>query len=361
MNFWRWLGLSMLLLGAMCLIGAGDFTVQAGAQDKGKDKDTKQEEKKPPEKGKEPVPQPPAKGALEFKAFDQTSYAKDKAYFYQEQHTNTKQTMKVLGQEVIQDQDQTFLIKWTVKEKEKDGTFVVTQEIVGVEMTINIGGNKITYSSKTPDANQPKNPMTDFFAQLRKNSLTFYISPDLTVKKIDDREKFIKELGAINPQMQGLLNAILSDDALKKMAEPTWYAYPSKGEIPASKTWQKKSELNLGPIGKYNTTFDFTHEKSEAGKDTIKIKTKLDYTAPADKAGLPFIIHSADLKTDSGTGTAVFDRKSGRFDSTEISMNLKGTLEIEVGSMKTKVDLDQKQTAKSTTSDDMPAKWTTAK
>jgi hypothetical protein len=203
--------------------------------------------------------------------------------------------------------------------------------------------------------------MTDFFAQLRKNPLKFYVKPDLTVLKIDDRKKFIDELGAINPQMQGLLNAILSEDALKKMAEPTWYAIPEKGVIPASNTWQKKSELNLGPIGKYNTTFDFTHKKTEGAqgkeKDTIDIKTKLEYTAPVDKAGLPFIIHSADLKTDSGTGTAIFDRARGRFDSTEINMTLVGTLEIEVGSMKTKVDLNQKQTAKSTTTDDIPGAW----
>ncbi len=357
MNLWRCLGLSMLLMGAMCLLGASEVSTFVGAQEK----DKKDEKKDPPKKEdpkKEVVPQPPAKGALEFKAFDFAAYPKDKAVFYQEQYTSTKQTMKVLGQEVVQDQKQTFLIEWTVKEKEA-GIFVVVQKIVHVDMTIDIGGNKITYKSN--QANQPKNPMTDFFEQLRKSSLTFYVNADLTVKEIKNRDEFIKGLGAINPQMQGLLNAILSDAALKKMAEPTWYAFPAKGEIPASKTWDKTSELDLGPIGKYKTKFDFTHKKSEGGKDTIGIVTKLDYTAPSDKAGLPFVIHSAKLSTKNGKGEAIFDRAKGRFDSTEISMELDGTLEIEVGNMKTIVELKQEQTAKSTTFDEIPGKWATAK
>jgi hypothetical protein len=177
------------------------------------------------------------------------------------------------------------------------------------------------------------------------------------VTKIDDREKFIKELGQINPQMNSLLQAILSDEALKKMAEPAWYAYPKGGEIPASKTWDKESELNLGPIGSYKTKFDFKHIETKDNKDKIEITAKMEYTAPKDKAGLPFIIHSAALKTESGKGFAIFDRAKGRFESTEIEMKLKGTLEIEVGNMKTTVDLEQKQVAKSHSSDTAPEKW----
>src|ERR1019366_8301294 len=114
---------------------------------------------------------------------------------------------------------------------------------------------------------------------------------------------------------------------------------------------------DLGPIGKYVTKYEFTHLKTEADKDSIKIKSTLTYTAPAEKAGLPFIIHKADLKTSGGEGTAIFDRAKGRFDSTEIKMDLTGDLEIEVGNMKTKVALTQKQTAKSTTYDTAPPAW----
>ena len=225
-------------------------------------------------------------------------------------------------------------------------------------MDIDIGGNKIGY--KSTSANKQKNPMTDFFEQLTKpeNKLTFTIKSDLSeVKSIEGRKEFIKGLSDINPQMKGLLEAILSDKALTKMAEPTWYAFPKDGIIPKGDTWQKKSELDLGPIGKYNTTFDFKYEGKE--KDTIGIKTSLEYTAPTEKSGLPFIIHAAKLSSSSGIGSAVFDRKAGRFKSTEITMKLTGTLEIEVGNQKTTVELTQDQTASSTTLDDLPEAWKT--
>jgi hypothetical protein len=309
-------------------------------------------------KGEVAKPAPVGDGELKFLAFDKEKTKR----FFQEQNTVTKQKMTVMGQEVVQDQDQTFLIEWTPKDKSA-GNYVVEQQIRGVDMTITIGGNKIKYDSRLGDDKQPKNPMTDFFGQLKNNKLEFTITPALKIEKIDHRDKFIKDLGAINPQMNTLLQAILSEDALKKMAEPAWYAFPEGGKIPGSKTWDKQSELDLGPIGKYNTKFDFKHVETKGDKDKIDITAKLEYTPPTKEkmAGLPFIIHSADLKTESGTGHAIFDRAKGRFESTEITMRIKGTLKIEVGNMKTDVTLEQTQTAKSKTSDDADASWKLSK
>jgi hypothetical protein len=56
-----------------------------------------------------------------------------------------------------------------------------------------------------------------------------------------------------NPAILGLLNTIMSKDALVKMAEPTWWAAPSK-PVRQGEKWKKKSELNLGAIGVYETT-----------------------------------------------------------------------------------------------------------
>jgi hypothetical protein len=266
--------------------------------------------------------------------------------------------MKVMGQTVVQTQDQTFLIQWTPQDKDAQGNYVVKQKILGVKMEINIGGNKIPYDSTS--AAKQKNPMTDFFDQLTKEELIFTISTDMKVIKVEGHEKFIKGLSDINPQMQNLLKKILDEKALKRMAEPTWYAFPPKGDL-SKQTWSEKSDLDLGPIGKYDTNFDFTYKGADGTDEKIEFKTKLTYTAPTDKAGLPFVIHEAKLDSDSGTGTAVFSRKDGRFKSTELTMKLKGNLTIEVGSMKTTVELTQEQTASSTTVAEYPSEWKGAK
>ena len=288
-----------------------------------------------------------------FSAFDPE---KQKKPFYTEQTTKTTQKMEVNKQTVTQEQMQTFLIKWTPKPM-ADKKWVVEQQIEGVKLKINIGGNNIDYDST---AKNPKNPMTDFFEQLTKQPLVYTINPDkIAVEKIEKRDEFIKGLSDINPQMRSLLTQILSDNALKKMAEPTWYAYPEDETFAKDKKWTRTSELDLGPIGKYKTDFDFTVKSIDGDKATIDIKTKLTYTAPTDdkKAGLPFVIKSANLTADSGTGTAVFDMKAGRFEKTDLEMKLKGTLTIEVGNMTTTVELDQTQKASSVTKDDKPGEW----
>src|SRR5262249_13436719 len=70
----------------------------------------------------------------EWKAFN-----KDAKPFYQELKTDTTQVMKVMGQEVKQNQEQTFIISWTPLAP-KDGDWVVQQKIIGVKMKIDIGG-----------------------------------------------------------------------------------------------------------------------------------------------------------------------------------------------------------------------------
>jgi hypothetical protein len=375
MNLWRYLGITVFLIGGLALVGSAKLPPLAFAQDKvvvkdkdkdkattdkdkavkdkTTDKDKAAKDKDKGDKDKKPeVKTPPVAGnKLPFKAFEA-----GKA-FYTEQKTTTEQVMQVMQQKVTQKQTQTFVIEWTPKAADKDGNWVVEQKIVGVKLDIDIGGNKISYDST---AKNPKNPMTDFFEQMTKQTLTFTIAPDLTVKKVEGRDNFIKGLQDINPQMKSLLNAILSEKALTKMAEPTWYAYPPGGVFPKDGKWSKTSDLDLGPIGKYDTTFNFTYKGTDKDKAKIDIATTLKYTAPSDKGGLPFVIKDAKLSSESGTGEAIFDVAKGRFDSSTLKMKLVGDLTIEVGNMTTTVSLTQDQTATSTTHDALPAEWKTA-
>ena len=321
MTVWRWFG-SVIGVASLAIL-AGALVPQAaqGQKDDKKDGDK-----------------------LVWKAFD------PKTVFYQKLVTNTTQDMKVMGQDIQQKQEQTFFIKWTGQDKNKEGYFVVTQEIVGVKMKIEIGGNTITYDSS--EEKQPANPMSDFFKALLTLKLTLTIDPaDMTVKNIEGQDEFVKKLGGTNPQMEPLLKNILSKEALQQMAEPTWGALPTKA-VKTGDTWTRKSKLNLGPIGTYATDFDYKLEKSDGKTDTIGIKATLKYTAPTDKAGLPFTIKSATLESKEGTGTATFDRAKGRFTKSEMTMKLKGDLKIEVGGMETDVALDQSQTATVETQDE---------
>jgi len=283
---------------------------------------------------------------LEWKAF-----SKKDNKFYQELTTETSQTMKVMGQEVKQEQKQTFYIEWTAGEPKGDEWFV-TQKIIGVKMNINIGGNNIAYDSTEKEA--PANPMTDFFKALTQAELKLTIdSKKMTVSRVDGASELIDKLGSTNTQLQPLLKSILSDAALKQMAEPTWGAFPT---IPVKKdtSWTKSFNLDLGGIGTYDTKYTYTVESIDKGTAKIKIDAKLEYKAPTDKRNLPFTIKSAKLQSTQGTGWAIFDKEKGRIESSEITMKLAGDLDIDVSGMVTKVDLTQDQTSKVKTTDSNP-------
>lgn len=286
-------------------------------------------------------------------------FEKDKT-FYQEMSTITKQTMKVLGMDITQNQNQTFIFSWTPKEQDKDQCWTVAQKIEAVKMEIEIGGNKITYDS-TKDTGAG-NPLADFFKALVGSEFKLTICPDMKVSKIEGKEDFIKKLVAANQQMEPLLKQILSEEALKQMADPAFASVPGK-PVKKGDTWTKESKLNMGPIGSYDTKYKYTYEGKDGKLDKIKVDTELKYSPPTESTalGLPFKIKDANLKTTKATGTILFDNEKHRLDSSDMSLELSGKLTIDIGNMNTEVDLSQTQQTKVKTTDTNPAASAPAK
>jgi Family of unknown function (DUF6263) len=281
--------------------------------------------------------------------------------FYQEMTTTTNQTMKVMNSDVVQKQQQTFYFSWTPTAVDKDGNWTVKQTIEGVKMNIDIGGQHIEYDS-TKESNV-QNPLGDFFKQLVGSSFTLTLDKDMKVSKIEGRSDFIKKLAQANPGMEPLLNQILSEQALKDMADPTFAAVPNK-EVKKDESWTKDSKLDMGPIGVYDTTYKYTYVgkntegTSEQDKklDKIKVESTLKYSPPdaAANSPLPFKIKGAELTSKDAGGTILFNEEKGRIESSKMQLTLTGKLKIEIGGQTTDVDLTQTQTTEVKTSDKNP-------
>jgi len=280
-------------------------------------------------------------------------FEKDKT-FYQTMTTDTKQTMKVMGMDISQNQLQTFIFSWTPKEVDKDKT-VIEQKIEGVRMDIEIGGNKITYDSTKDTA--AGNPLAEFFKALVGSVFKLTVSPDMKIQKIEGRDEFVKKLTNANQQMEPLLKQILSEEALKEIADPAFAAVPNK-PVKKGETWKKDSKLNMGPIGSYDTQYTYTYEGKDGKLDKIKVDTSLKYQPPTAAAAgaLPFQIVSADLKSKNASGTILFNSEAGRLESTEMSLQLEGKLTIAIGGMNTEVELSQTQKTTVKTSTENPVK-----
>jgi len=205
--------LSRLFACLLVLGVAAGLTLPAFAQDKEKDKDAKKDkdkdEKKDKDKdkdkdGKKDKDKDDKKDAVTLKwKFD------TKQPFFQTMVTDTKQTMKVMNNDVVQNQKQTFHFKWTPTKTEGDKV-EIEQEIIGVAMDIEIGGTKISYDSTK--AEQANNPLGDFFKALVGSKFKFTLdTKNYSVSEVSGREEFLKKLTAANPGMRQLLETILSD------------------------------------------------------------------------------------------------------------------------------------------------------
>lgn len=326
--------LNRLLFAGLLALGLVGFSV---AQEKA---DPKKDDKKTEQKSDG--------GPVDLK----WKFEKDKT-FYQEMTTDTKQTMKVMGMDITQNQKQTFYFSWKPLDKDKDGNWVVEQKIEGIKMDIDIGGNKVNFDS-TKDTGTA-NPLADFFKALVGSSFKLTVSPDFKVTKIEGRDEFLKKLVTANQQMEPMLKQILSDEALKQMADPAFSVVPNK-PVKQGDTWSRDSKLNMGPIGSYDTTYKYTLAGKDNNLDKITVDTTLKYTPPAEGAAtqLPFKIKKADLKSSDAKGTILFDNQKGRVVNSDMSLKLDGKLSIDIGGMVTDVDLSQTQTTTVKTTDENP-------
>jgi hypothetical protein len=275
--------------------------------------------------------------------------------FYQEMTTETKQEMQVMGQKISQFQKVTFFLSWNPVDQDKDGNWTIKQRIEGLKMEIEIGGNKIPYDSTKEGG--PTNPLSDFFKALVGSEFTLTIDKNMKITKIEGRDEFLKKLVKENQQMAPLLQTILSDEALKQMSDPAFAVVPDK-PVKKGDTWTRKATLNMGPIGTFDTEYKYTYEGTDENKlHKIKVETSLKYQPPGPNAGggaLPFKIMKADLNSKDSSGTILFDTTKGRVSSSDMTMKLTGTLEIEIGGTASSVTLDQTQTTKVKTTDENP-------
>lgn len=305
-------------------------------KDKGKDKDKVTEK----DKDKKETTPPGDKVAIKWKL------EKDKV-FYQKMKTTTNQTMKVMNNDVNQKQEQTFYFSFKVTKVENEKA-TIEQKIEGVQMNIEIGGSTINYDS-TKDTTT-NNPLGEFFKALVGTTFTITLNTkDLKVESVDGRDPFIAKLVTANPQMKPLLEVILSADALKEMAEPTFGIAPTK-DVAKGEAWTRPSKLDMGPIGKYENTYKYTYRGTEGEKDKqlymISVEPTLKYTPPGDVAGaggLPFKIKGAKLESKSPVGQLLFNPSKGRLEKSTVKITLDGNLSIEIGGQATTVTLSQTQ------------------
>ena len=141
------------------------------------------------------------------------------------------------------------------------------------------------------------------------------------------------------------------------MADPTFGITP-KDVKKVGESWPRTVKLTLGPLGSYENTYTFTYAKQTGDLAEIDVKVGLKYSTPGpDAAGetLPFKIKAGNITQVPGDttnkGKIMFNTKSGRIESSTISVKMTGTLTLDIGGTTTEVSLTQDQSTEMKTSD----------
>lgn len=261
--------------------------------------------------------------------------------YFAEVTTETKQVMKVMGQEVMQTQTQTLCLRLTPMAVDEGGHGLVRMQIIGVTVKIDIGDVTIDYDS-TRDR-KLLNPLTDYFQKLLDADFKLAIDPkDGETLIIDGHDELMRKFNTFCPSMDPLWKTVFSREAIAQVAAPCFQFVPENA-VRRSDRWERSHRIDLGAIGGYRSVNRYTYDGRFGSHDRILVQNTVKYEPSKDKTTLPFTIKSAELKSTAAKGEILFDAARGRLVGSDVSMTLAGKLIVEIGGMETEVDLRQTQ------------------
>ena len=204
-------------------------------------------------------------------------------------------------------------------------------------------------TAKDPDNGAGNQALAPVFKVLHGAAFTLTVNlKTMQVEKVEGGAELIEKLTEVNKSLKPQLVRMLSDEALKQMAEPLFGFVPAGGKHVGDK-WEATAKIDLGPIGSYKNQSGYVHkgwEKTTPDVVRLEATPKLTYSPPTKRdPALPFAVTDGKLTTTEGTkpGTILFNTKTGRLERLETVHAMKGTLTVELSGQSHTMELDQTQ------------------
>jgi hypothetical protein len=246
--------------------------------------------------------------------------------FFVVQDTKMQQFMSFMGQDIDMKIKAQTVIRYRVKEVKKNATVV-----------------EMTFLRQKMEMDGPVAlPGADFGDKLKNLTFTFTVDDKWNVVKFEGYDKFLEAIGGEDPMIAAMLRAVLPESMVRQSFGQTFSLAPDE-PLAVGDTWQRKEKMPLGPIGniEVNTRYKLQEVKDSIAK--LSISGDMKWTGGDDGMApkLPFKISEADIRTDKFDGFVTFDLKKGRLASSQMNMNLKGSLTIAIADQKVGMDIKQ--------------------
>lgn len=190
--------------------------------------------------------------------------------------------------------------------------------------------------------------------KMKGATLTATFDDDMEITKVEGYEKLVEKLADGDPMTKQLMQALMSESAVKGMFAQVILPVPGK-PLKAGDSWTRNEKIPLSGLGDLDSKSKYTLESNTGGVATIKMTGSVMFKPGKDGLkGLPFKISKTDLKSDDLKGTITFDTKAGRLKEAKQSMTVKGSMTVSAGGQDIDVGLVQKTNTTVTVTDKNP-------
>jgi len=149
------------------------------------------------------------------------------------------------------------------------------------------------------------------------------------------------------PELEKTVAAEVSAKTVKQEMETIFTSLLPGRPVQRGDAWEKRTVISFGPIGEFAADGNYAYEgKSDwDGKsaDRVDVAWTLTYAPPGKDSGLPYTIKRAALKTEKAKGTYYFDADKGRLVHFGRTVQVKGMLEILLGSDQAQIEIEEEQ------------------
>jgi hypothetical protein len=265
--------------------------------------------------------------------------------FYLEERVVLKQTMKIPGTELKQELDHTRVTRFTVKKK-TDDTLVLEQKIESEKI------HRVSGSAE---------PEGELLKKLEGATFTVTLNSKMKVTNFEGYDALIKKL-AKKDDVGKAARTLMPQESLSKPVEAFFGFLPTKA-VAKGDEWTHEFSLRLGPLGtlKQENGYTSAGDAKAEGKEVIKLEVvnKTSSFTPAAAGDLqPFRVTKGKLRVNpkKTKGTVYFSSALGRLVKAVKTMNLDGTLTIDVKGNTLTMDIAQEETVTSRILDKNPLK-----
>jgi Family of unknown function (DUF6263) len=260
-------------------------------------------------------------------------------HFYLRNVTTTKQTVKALNKDVVQNSEQTIVLGFTVAEKVGDN-FLLKETIE--EVTIK------------PDKGES-------FSDSKLVGVTFAltVSPKWEILKFEGYDKLVDKLAGDDMAVRQAITAILPEDVFKKTVREAMGFLPDRA-IKDGEAWERSVEVPWGSLGTMTLTriYKLEGKDNSTGKplDKITFTTAVEFKPGKKAENLTYYVVSGKIEVKESKGTVLFDPAASQLVQIKSDLKLVGTMALSVSDTRVDEVVEQEQSTVVTVLKEKPEK-----